>query len=259
MDFYEDDDLLVKEYKLLELTLLRRGQIREVQARRHISEGFDRRLLMMQSSRIFMRQATVRQEPFDVYLWEELNVHLNAYYINLRGALDNLAWALKYELGILPDVTEDSYSRPQCNLFGRTFLVELKVEHGGLVAAIEGFSLWEKEIRDMRDPAAHRIPLTAIAGVITSEGQLSEFRRLEALAARQNEDLDGLPRSHYLRQAQLLAEYKPLLALSSPRGLEVREIPSQIAADHLNFLTLASSVLEEILEVGANPVGRADV
>src|SRR6266851_4614402 len=94
--FYDDDRFLEIEHNLLGLTLSRHADIRHPQAKRHVREGFDRRLLMMQVSRIFLREQTKGAEPLDT-IWEEINVHLNSYYLNLRGSLDNLAWALKYE------------------------------------------------------------------------------------------------------------------------------------------------------------------
>ena len=57
----------------------------------------------MQCSRVFLRDHTKREPDNlpDPYLIEQLNVHVNSYYINLRGCLDNLAWALNYQHALL--------------------------------------------------------------------------------------------------------------------------------------------------------------
>ena len=89
---------------------------------------------MLQSSRLFLcdRCSPQRKEPLSVYEATECAIHLNAYYLNLRGTLDNLAWVLQYEWGLLANVAEDTRGRLGCNLFGRQFLKALKARHAAL-------------------------------------------------------------------------------------------------------------------------------
>jgi len=245
--FYDDDRFLEIEHKLLELTLVRHSYIRDPQAQRHVREGFDRRLLMMQVSRIFLREQTKREETLGTICWE-LNVHLNSYYLNLRGALDNLAWALKYEFNLFPEVDEEkSPRRSYSNLFHRKFQELLRRDHSELAEMLFTLASWQTELSNLRDPAAHRIPLTVVAGVISSPEELEEFRRRESLASRPADQLEGHSRSSYLRQAQMAAKYHPLFALSGPTGLNVRQIPVQVAEDHDRFLRVAQATLQELL------------
>lgn len=56
--FYEDDELMIREGDLLEKAFLKPKTLSNKQASRHLKEGLIRRLYMMQSSRIFMRENT---------------------------------------------------------------------------------------------------------------------------------------------------------------------------------------------------------
>lgn len=245
--FYNDDDFLRIEHNLLELTSLGQADICDPQARRHVREGFDRRLLMMQVSRIFLREQTRRTEAMGTLCWE-LNVHLNSYYLNLRGAFDNLAWALKYEFKLLPDVSEDSDKRRNlCNLFHPKFQKLLEPDHSQLAEVLVGLASWKDELSKLRDPAAHRIPLTAVGAVISTPEQLEESRHLESLANGPADKLDGLPRSYYLRQANMVGKYHPLFVVSNPTGLKEIQIPVQVAEDHDRFLRVAYATLQELL------------
>lgn len=245
--FFNDDRFLILESALLEVSSLRIHELKCLQTRRHIKEGFDLRLQMMQSSRIFMRENTKSKEALEAYLWIDFCIHLNSYYLNLRGALDNLAWALNYEFKLLPDSTElPANKRAACNLFGMSFLQKLGPVNEPLAEKLRCKIEWENKLRNLRDPAAHRIPLKPIGGVIIGEGELREFRRLESLAARPLQELGGMPRSHYLREAQLLTQYRPLFAVSSPDKHDHLHIPTQVALDHEIFLSIAEAVFDSL-------------
>ncbi len=50
--------------------------------------------MMSASRRRIFDETHNRENQLDPDLTVELNVHVNAYYLNLCGALDNLAWML---------------------------------------------------------------------------------------------------------------------------------------------------------------------
>jgi hypothetical protein len=105
-----------------------------------------------------------------------------------------------------------------------------------------------------RASLSHSAPVLRIQPIPISTSGCSR----PALAARPQNELAGLSRSYYLRQAQLVANYVPLFALSSAKGLEARKISWQIASDHERFLTLASATLLELMPEAANPRVGAD-
>ncbi len=158
--FYEDDEILNQEHELLDKAFFKPKDLTDPQAIRHLKEGLIRRLYMMQSSRVFMRENTQpdRQQPLSVYLATELAVHVNGYYLNLCGSLDNLAWMLAYEWALLPNLDENSIdSRRYCNLFGNRFLQDVRRKQSGLAQLLTDHVDWNRELREFRDPAAHVI------------------------------------------------------------------------------------------------------
>ena len=127
--------LLLIEGEFLQNPMVRVSQLRNPAAIRHIAAGVIQRHLMMDTSRLFIRQKCRSQRgELNPYLASELDVHLNAFYLNLSGGLDNLAWAVAYEHTLLPHLDEnDQDSRRFCLLTGRRFLSALR--HGDQEAA----------------------------------------------------------------------------------------------------------------------------
>jgi hypothetical protein len=245
--FYNDDEFLAAEYKLLEDSLLKTPHLLEG-SKRHISQGFDRRLLMMQTSRILLREKTnpAARRPLSPYLVEELNVHLNSYYLNLRGCCDNLAWALNYELSLVDaDEAKGKYTR--IDLFGRDFLKALEQKNPKVRLILQAFEPWAADLKLLRDPAAHRVPLSVVGGCLPPE-HTSEFDRLWAKAAAPQSELGGHSRSYFVQQAYDLLVYSPLLKV----GNEARDISVQIGNDHHHFLMLARQGLDELWKLPAN-------
>lgn len=246
--FYEDDDLTQTEFDVLEDSTIKLPALRDAQAKRHMGEGFNRRLLMVQSSRIRIREKTrpPRTESLSHYLATELCTHVNSYYVNLRGALDNMAWALIYEAVLKSPVNEDSRkTRQYCDLFGREFLGDLGRTKVDLATLIEGKREWGRNLKEFRDPAAHRIPLYIPPGVMR-EDDLKEFRRLNDLAAKSEAEREGRSRYEVLLEAQSLAQFEPILIASTVAGLRIYSLPGQLAYDHTTFLEVAVAVVQSL-------------
>jgi hypothetical protein len=91
--FLTDEALLWRESELRSSMLEKRDAFTSANAWRHFNEGFVRRHYMLQSSRLFLshqcRQG--RKEPLSPYEATDCAIHPNAYYLNLRGTLDNLS------------------------------------------------------------------------------------------------------------------------------------------------------------------------
>jgi hypothetical protein len=164
--FFTDEALLSRESVVRSSTFAKRDAFTSANARRHFNEGFVRRHYMLQSSRLFLCQhcSQSRKEPLSPYEATDVAIHLNAYYLNLRGALDNLAWVLQYEWQLLARVTEDGgRGRQECNLFGPRFLAALKLQQSELASVLDQHGNWAKELAKLRDPAAHRVPIYVTA------------------------------------------------------------------------------------------------
>jgi hypothetical protein len=228
-------------------------------ARRHLGEGFGRRFMMMQESRLYLEEhcSAGRSEPLDTYEAITVSIHLNAYYLNLRGALDNLAWALKYRHAIIPEAQEETVKhRGKVKLFGKEFIAQLEPVDARLASRLRALKAWFDSFTSLRDPAAHRIPLYAPPGVITTQAQMDEFKRLDELAGRPESELGGERRIEIMRRAHRVGRYAPVMVMSSLDGLQLRPLGRQLMADHRRFLGLsrwAIRCLERPVESGDNP------
>lgn len=248
-NFFTDEALLGRESVVRATMFAKRDAFTSENARRHFNEGFVRRHYMLQSSRLFLCQhcSKSRKEPLSPYEATDCAIHLNAYYLNLRGAFDNLAWALQYEWQLLVGVTEDEVSgRRKCNLFGTQFLATLQLQYSELASLLDQHVNWSKELAQLRDPAAHRIPIYVPPSVITSQEQVDKFRYIEAQADIALSERSDRPISEIFREAQAVADFMPVMIISTPQGLEIRAISEQVRTDHDKYLTIARAVVDAL-------------
>jgi len=89
---------------------------------------------------------------------------LNDIYIHTRGVLDNYAWAFGFLFGgaefeKLPQNRVGLFSKHMKSLFADC----------GAQDIISAFSDWDRELKDRRDPVAHRIPLSVPPAILDTE------------------------------------------------------------------------------------------
>ena len=133
--------------------------------------GASRRLKMLWHAiqRIYDVAPPDRTQPLINEETTELTVDLNVIYMNLRGTLDNYAWLLLHEKN--PDIV-DKNSPHNIGLFGDIILKQDNfAEISPLLAA---HISWAHELKQRRDPVAHRIPLSVVPSVLTDE-QAKEY------------------------------------------------------------------------------------
>jgi hypothetical protein len=235
------------ENDLLTSVLGAEAHLTNPQAKRHLRQGLYRRLLMMKESRFQITQtiSATGDSPLDAYTVTGVSIHLNSYYLHARGALDNLAWLLNYEFGLLADVHEDSpRGRPDLSVFGSRFVRALRVIAPPAATVLENNRTWEQELKALRDPIAHRIPLYAVPS-IASEAESREILRLHELADeafRAGEHHRGIER---LSESSRIGRFVPAFVESSTSGFRLKSIPAQIARD----LVILSEVSNALLKV----------
>jgi hypothetical protein len=115
-----------------------------------------------------------RREPLPHDNIFEVERALNDIYIHSRGLLDNYAWAVFHLFG---DDQLRQIHQNDVSLFRRRFQQHPSVADFGEVGA--QFSTWEQELKERRDPVAHRIPLTVPPAILNEKdaeiyGQLQE-------------------------------------------------------------------------------------
>jgi hypothetical protein len=239
-----------REYALVQVCQQNVGKLRTGGAQQHLRAGFERRLLLNQTSRLHIENVTKdRKTVLNTYACSELNVHLNSYYVQLRGALDNLAWILHYESDLLGKGDEsDPEVRRKCNLFDGRFLQPLEAVYPALAKFLREKQQWFGAFKELRDPIAHRVPLFAMPGVIR-EGSAEAARQMEL-----NQDIDRAVASkdldlmrERLFESFRVGTYEPWFAQYGPIGYAVRDIRAQIESDHKEFLDVAEAVFSFVL------------
>jgi hypothetical protein len=229
-----------------------RCNLKDADARRHFNFGFIPRFYMLQASRLFLEgwidPDRTHRSVYDV---TECAVHVNAYYLNLRGALDNLAWTLQYEWGLLPGVVENQRrGRFRCSLFNDEFVSAVRCRSAHLGDALADFKDWANELAEFRDPAAHRVPLYAARTVLTSQQQMDEFHRIGADASLSEEARGARTVGEILGEASDAGDFVPVMFLSEPDKLQYFSIEQQIGRDHAAYLLISGEVVEALTNEG---------
>jgi hypothetical protein len=218
-------------------------------AAQHLTDGFARRLLLMQTNRVQIENiAGDRDEILHTEECSVLNVHLNSFYVQMRGALDNLAWALHHQFTLFGDADEsDARTRRKIGLFDDRFGDALKRDHGELREFINERRPWFADFSERRDPVAHRLPLFAPPGIVfegSSDAAQAERLNVEMKTAYEKGDLDG--GFNKFLELTSLGEYVPSFVQFGVGEYTVRPILPTIAADESVFLDLAERVLGEL-------------
>lgn len=236
-----------RDSALLHAHLTRKSELRSVAAGHHLVGGFNRRVLMLASSRRSIEEIThsPKDEPIGVYRATELAIQLNAYYLNLCGALDNLAWAMQYEWDVLPGVTETGKGRHRCGLYSPSFAPALLRLRPAMAEALDAHRSWYQDLRTLRDPAAHRVPLYAIPGYL-SEQDAIEYSRLQALAGERGKAGDHHGMMELIHEASLLGSYAPLMSVWTPEGEKLVNAWEYVVRDHHQFQIVAQRVSAEL-------------
>lgn len=169
---------------------------------------------------------------------------LNTIYINLRGTLDNLAYAIIEKHGGLEAV---GLKPLQVDLLGAKFLKNAKWE--GLAAELSEFQPWASELAERRNPAAHRIPLSVIPAIMTEEQLAERHKLIREMIAPLPEgpiDFDKKKAEHEAIKTKIakLGTYRPQFAHNPNDG--VIDIYPTVAEDVGKTIRVARLVIKHI-------------
>lgn len=136
--------------------------------------------------KIYWKIAPDRTTPLNSDDNTELSDAINSVYINIRGSLDLLANSIHEQLFPQANLTPTSIglydNRWQKHLNSHTFK-----------SLLQSHSQWFHEMKERRDPAAHRIPLSFVPSVLSPsdlERRNLLVGRVNELSASKNDDLD---------------------------------------------------------------------
>lgn len=149
---------------------------------------------------------------------------LNDIYIHMRGILDNYAWGL-----ILLFCNATTIRRRDVDLFGRKLEANL-VEN--FLETLGPYRDWNREIKERRDPVAHRIPLSIPPSFFSDQDHaqyleiddryniaVRRFSELALAQAPQNEiDAMSAEADRLYEQSQRIGRFSPIIVHDPKEG-----------------------------------------
>lgn len=218
------------------------SQLVEPPVYRHLEHGFARRLYMLQTSRMYFEElfSDNLSEPLKAHEATLAALHANALYVGIRGALDNLAWALQFKFSLFDGVTEIEGDRSKVDLFRECFIKAIENRLPVLGRKVRAKKEWALDFKKFRDPAAHRIPIYVPPGVISSE-QVNYI--VEAMSS-DKASASGRSGQSYVEINQF-AKPVPMMVLSGEQ-LAAYPLFDQVKRDYRHYLSVSRAVICEI-------------
>lgn len=180
-----------------------------------------------------------REEPLPDDDTKDLTRDLNTIYGNLRGVLDNLAWVILYEKE--PETAENIHP-------GDVDLLSKKMRKVSAFKPIAGVlsdhTPWGKEVKERRDPVAHRIPLTAPPSFLTEEEAKEYNKTYDEFVAAANKS-DFKTSDQKFSDLDQLGTYRPVFVHHPNDGL-IAMYPT-IPTDMAHLIQLTNTVVKYLL------------
>jgi hypothetical protein len=248
------NDFLQAHGKLREFFILKLRHDLCEEAKKHLQRGLMIRLGMMEEAILSLDSEVGKtNEPLNHYLVIKLTLFLNAYYLNLAGSLDNLAWALAYQHKLMDEIDEDNLKhRRLAQLVSKDFLRLLRQNNlESLCTMLEPVQAWYWDIREFRDPAAHRIPLN-VPSAICSEDDIQRAKELDEQAAALISGGEWESGVDLMHQSYRVGQHVPVFIAEAPK-IQVYDLAGRIDHDHGIWLEVVNNVLQEGFGSGVSP------
>ena len=247
-----ENDLLANAHQL-------RVVAKAAGTQRHLMALLRRHLMIRECRRWIERRMRKTTTPLTTRASVKFAIHVNTFYVQTAGALDNLAWALIYEFALLPSPSEEDREAQQtASLRSRTFRRLLGTDHPLMSQRIELSIEWHSEMSKLlRDHAVHRMPLSVVSGIMTTdEGEEAGKMMTQAGEQLAQGDYDGW--SALFLRAQSLGVFQPWL--ENPNGITdgMYYLPNLIARESAFYLDLVGSLTSLALcDLGERPVNSS--
>ncbi len=145
-----------------------------------------------------------RTQPLSPDQQVSLSQAINNTYIHLLGILDNFAWCLVHERqGKLADIMH----RNDVGLFSKKFRKQC-VAYSEIAAEIETHDTWHKDVKERRNPVAHRIPLYVPPALLTAD-QAEHYSAINNLFSQKLNDLALDEAGNTLGQLDFIGSFFP--------------------------------------------------
>jgi hypothetical protein len=179
----------------------------------YLRYGAARRLHMMwyAYSNVVDLAPANRTKPLNDNESRDLTRDMNVIYFNMRGTLDNFAWALLHEFA--PDKL--NINRAKVGLFNSCITQDVRFDR--LSPALNAYRDWSRDLAHLRDPSAHRIPLAIPPQEIKPEDAVA-YRRLVIDAMRASGNLDFAEADKKFKQTERIGQFRPCFIHDIERG-----------------------------------------
>jgi hypothetical protein len=215
---------------------------RTEEGRRFASHGYLRRLTMLAEAieDIHELLPPAQEEVPDSRLTRLVATHLQAFYINVFGCLDNLAWVWVYENRITKHNGQPLH-RSEVGLRSANVAVRNSMPDA-LRQYLDSRENWIGKVTEVRDALAHRIPLYIPPHFVDPENAAEyteiENKKVEVAVAGDLDKLDAME-----KRQQALQYYRPVMVHSAAHGVEIA-----FHAQTMNDFLTAHEMGEELLK-----------
>ncbi|WP_407122389.1 hypothetical protein [Bradyrhizobium sp. STM 3561] len=170
----------------------------------------------------------------------DAQINIQAFYANVYGSIDNLAWLWVFERGLEASIPRNRVGFRAKNTELRRTLSD------GFRGYLEGLDTWLEYLIEYRDALAHRIPLYIPPGNVPRK-HLDEFNKLERQI---NEALyvrgDGFEYDRLRIEQQRLLAFQPLITHSVNETTGMPIFHAQMLTDFITVEEVGYKMLEEL-------------
>lgn len=194
---YSEEALQELEEKFQQLHLTKNNILLELysfqekltadKAKEYLLQGVARRLKTLSRciDNIFKRFPPAQTENLSSDDLADISINLHAFFINIAGVFDNLAWVFIFENNLLGRPRDGKVSRNGVGLFSSSTQEHLPKELNDYLTSEPIESWYIDYSKTYRDSLAHRIPLYVPPTLLNKEDEKS-FRDIE----EQKQNLD---------------------------------------------------------------------
>lgn len=226
--------------------------IQDGKAKEHMLYGVSRRLRLLLANMVEITSiaSVQRKKPLNEDEQTKLSLHLNSLYLHIRGCLDNLAWCLIYEYKLLDIDNKEEYEIGQkANMFGDKFLEQLSDVAPKIVESLKDKLEWNSELKKLRDPVAHRIPIYAVPALLDIN-ELDKYKKVSAEAntalSEGNYELSG----RLFKELNNVGDYEPYFAYSPTENNTFRKVYPKVGEDITEVLDIIDVIIDHIFQRG---------
>jgi hypothetical protein len=226
---------------LLDLMFFRQKLGKE-KSKEYLMQGVGRRLDILTRSidNVYSIFPPNRKERLSKVENADIVINLHAFFINITGVFDNLAWVFVHENNLLGKSNEGKISRNGVGLFCQETQEHIAEELRDYLNSDQIISWYTEYSKNYRDSLAHRIPLY-VPPFILNDDEGAEYKAIENqindLDFTRQEDRNKSDELH--ERQQNLGRISHFLSHSLEEGCRPVYFHAQVIAD---FLTVKETI-----------------